>query len=126
MRCPEPGCDGRTKVIDVRGGWRRRVCLGCGHRFNTEEAITQAPEPKSLHNKERKQRNWKKWIANPENAARKREQDAQRREAARAKEQEAVKRAAVARRKLEEMRDTVSDDDWSDATWQPPRGRLSS
>ncbi len=39
MICPI--CEGKTKVIDSRSECdcvkRRRECLGCGHRFSTEE-----------------------------------------------------------------------------------------
>jgi len=44
MKCPQCGCQD-DKVVDSRavkegaGVRRRRVCLGCGHRFTTYEGI---------------------------------------------------------------------------------------
>lgn len=39
MTCPV--CNGDTKVVDTRchddSVYRRRMCLECGHRFNTVE-----------------------------------------------------------------------------------------
>lgn len=40
MTCPI--CGGKTKVVDSRKTdvdkvWRRRECVDCKHRFNTEE-----------------------------------------------------------------------------------------
>lgn len=42
MKCPK--CGGKICVLDSRQPdketvWRRRACLECGHRFNTEERV---------------------------------------------------------------------------------------
>mgnify|MGYP003141433683 CR=1 FL=1 len=49
-------CDGGTRVVSSRLPHRRRVCKGCGYRFNTTEVSDEArvfvPEPLVSSNEE--------------------------------------------------------------------------
>lgn len=47
MKCPK--CESDTHVIDTvirkTCTHRRRECMECGHRFNTQELLTDEPMP---------------------------------------------------------------------------------
>lgn len=100
-------CGGRTRVIDTRGNWRRRKCLGCGKRFNTEEVLTTATPSVITEDKEKSKEKWRRYMANPENAQRKREADAARRQTKKATRmtKAEVKKQGAARRRIEELND---------------------
>lgn len=48
MLCPQ--CQHATQVKDTRGNFRRRSCMNinCGHRFSTEESVTERQMPRSV------------------------------------------------------------------------------
>ena len=85
MKCD---CGGNTRVLDSRGVSRRRECLKCYMRFSTEEVVVTKPEKKKVHTKKRV-----KNILPPNNW------------------QQLAKNTS-ARQKLEEMRDTIKEDDY--------------
>lgn len=85
MKCD---CGGNTRVLDSRGVNRRRECLQCFMRFSTEEVVVTKPEKKKVHTKKRVKNilptnNWQQLAKN-----------------------------TSARQKLEEMRDTIKEDDY--------------
>ena len=85
MKCD---CGGNTRVLDSRGVNRRRECLKCFMRFSTEEVIVTKPEKKKVQTKKRVKNilptnNWKQLSKN-----------------------------ISARRKLEELLDTIKEDDY--------------
>jgi transcriptional regulator NrdR family protein len=85
MKCD---CGGNTRVLDSRGVSRRRECLKCCMRFSTEEVIVTKPEKKKVQTKKRvknilPKNNWQQLAKN-----------------------------ISARRKLEELRDNIKEDDY--------------
>ena len=89
MKCD---CGGNTRVLDSRGVLRRRECLKCHMRFSTEEVIITKP----VKSPEKKKRQTKKRVKNilpPNNW-------------------QQLEKNTSARRKLEELRDTIKEDDY--------------
>lgn len=89
MKCD---CGSKTRVLDSRGVSRRRECLKCFMRFSTEEVVVAKPvkftEKKKVQTKKRVKNilptnNWKQ-----------------------------VAKNTSARRKLEELRDNIKEDDY--------------
>jgi transcriptional regulator NrdR family protein len=89
MKCD---CGSKTRVLDSRGVFRRRECLKCCMRFSTEEVVVTKPvkfiEKKKVQTKKRVKNilptnNWQQLAKN-----------------------------TSARQKLEEMRDTIKEDDY--------------
>ena len=85
MKCD---CGGNTRVMDSRGVFRRRECLKCFMRFSTEEVVVTKPEKKKVQAKKRvknilPKNNWQQLAKN-----------------------------ISARRKLEELRDNIKEDDY--------------
>jgi len=85
MKCD---CGSKTRVLDTRGVNRRRECLKCCMRFSTEEVVVTKPEKKKVQTKKRVKNilpanNWQQQEKN-----------------------------TSARRKIEEMRDTIKEDDY--------------
>lgn len=46
MNCPQ--CQKSTHVLRTEGPWRRRECLACKHRFNTEELVKGETAPMTV------------------------------------------------------------------------------
>jgi len=85
MKCD---CGSKTRVLDSRGVNRRRECLQCFMRFSTEEVIVTKSDKKKVKTKKRVKNilppnNWQQLAKN-----------------------------INARQKLEEMRDTIKEDDY--------------
>jgi len=89
MKCD---CGSKTRVLDSRGVNRRRECLKCCMRFSTEEVVVTKPvkfiEKKKVQTKKRVKNilpinNWQQ-----------------------------LEKNISARRKLEELRDNIKEDDY--------------
>lgn len=99
MNCPK--CGAESKVIDTRGGRRRRECVSCSTRYSTVEVMAgdarKYSKPRNLE---------------PKQVVKLIEKPAVKQVVKPVQPVSAIKKAAEARRKLEYMRDSFLDPDY--------------